>query len=366
MNLMEGQDNDEQSTESKCSESKCSDVQGDIITKVDHNFNLVNKSNLEAWEKTRPKGYIKYRERWNNAPIDKLLEKFPIHLDVEATSHCNLLCTMCPRTDMVNDGSFWKIEHTDFELYKRLIDEGVTKGLCSVKFNYLGEPLMNRELFKWIAYAKEKGVIDVMFNTNATMLNETNARKIIASGLDKLFFSFDSPDKEHYEKIRVNGKFERTFSNIVRFHEIREEMNSSTPYTRVSMVRMKENEHECEKFVQLFENIVDSVGICEYLDHTSQNHGNNKNSSFRKMSRNTFCCPQLWQRMFVHPDGLVTPCCNDSARSLIMGNIHENNVEDIWLGEKYMELRELHATGRIQEVDTCSKCALANLALMEQ
>ena len=41
MNLMEGQDNDEQSTEGKCSDGKCSDGQGDVITKIDHNFSLV-------------------------------------------------------------------------------------------------------------------------------------------------------------------------------------------------------------------------------------------------------------------------------------------------------------------------------------
>lgn len=338
----------------------------EVVTKVDHNFNLVDNTRLVAWEKTRPQAYFRYRERWYQAPVERTLERFPIHLDIEATTNCNLLCTMCPRTDMINDGTFWKVENMSFDLYKRFIDEGVEKGLCSVKFNYLGEPLMNREIFKWIQYAKEKGVIDVMFNTNATMLNETNARKLIESGLDKLFFSFDSPNKEHYERIRVKGKFEKTFNNIIRFHQIREEMGSITPYTRVSMVRMKENEHECEEFIKLFENIVDAVGILEYLDHTSQNKAESRNPTSRQVARDTFCCPQLWQRMFVHPDGMVTACCNDSARTLNMGDFNESSLEDIWLGEKYTEMRELHATGRIREIPTCRNCALARLATSEQ
>ena len=329
----------------------------EVVTKVDHNFKLHTYDKLRKWEQTRTPEYFEYRTRWENAPLEKALERFPIHLDIEATSNCNLLCTMCPRTDMIEDGTFWKVENMSFEFYKRFIDEGVQKGLCSVKFNYLGEPLMNREIFKWVAYAKEKGVVDVMFNTNATLLTARNSRRLIESGLDKLFFSFDSPNKEHYERIRVKGKFQKTFDNIVRFHEIRAEMGSITPYTRVSMVRLEENEHECDQFLELFENVVDSVGFCQYLDHSNKT----KDQEIIKKKKNTFCCPQLWQRMFIHPDGVVTVCCNDAARTLKVGDFNESNLEDIWLGDEYTRLRELHQTGRIDEIDTCRNCSLAQL-----
>ena len=40
-----------------------------------------------------------------------------------------------------------------------------------------------------IKYAKEAGVVDVMFNTNASLLTEKKSREIILSGVDKIFFS---------------------------------------------------------------------------------------------------------------------------------------------------------------------------------
>ena len=52
-----------------------------------------------------------------------------------------------------------------------------------------------------------------MFNTNASLLTE-KAVEIIKSGLDKLFFSFDSLYREQYNKIRVKGDYDKVLNNI--------------------------------------------------------------------------------------------------------------------------------------------------------
>ena len=330
-----------------------------VETKVDHNYHQLPGEKTERWETVLPPEYFEYRRRWNENPVDDVVEPFPVHLDIEATSNCNLKCSMCPRTEMVANGTFWRVKSFDFDLYCRLIDEGAEKGLASIKFNYLGEPLMNPRLVEMIRYAKDRGVVDVMFNTNATMLTERLARELVESGLDKLFFSVDSPDREHYNEIRVNADYDKVMRNIRRFMEIRREMNSLKPFTRVAMVRMKENEHEWQAFRDLFEPIVDAVGYQDYMDHSSQSKTDKGVIEVKATKETKFCCPQLWQRMFVHPDGVVSVCCVDSARVLSVGNIHNRTVEEIWTGSEYEKLRELHRTGRIDEISVCSKCPLA-------
>ncbi|KAF7774130.1 hypothetical protein PCIT_a0528 [Pseudoalteromonas citrea] len=330
----------------------------DVDTPIDHNYHVDTNEKIERWESTLPKEYWDYREEWESHPKNRIVQQFPIHLDIEATSSCNLKCTMCPRTEMEANGTFWKVENFDFELYKKLIDEGVTNGLRSVKYNYLGEPLLNPKLFKMIEYAKEKGVIDVMFNTNATYLSEKNAEKLLNSGIDKLFFSFDSPTKAQYEKIREGAEFEEVLGNIKRFIRMRDERGSIKPFTRVSMVLMKENQDEWPKFKALFEPIVDAVAYVDYLDHGDQN--NSEMTLIDLTARdNRFCCPQLWQRMFVHPDGVATVCCIDSKRELVVGNVHEQTISEIWQGDKYSKLRKLHAEGRSHEIPACARCPLA-------
>ena len=318
----------------------------DVDTSIDHNFHQVPNEKIQRWEATLPPEYWEYRHKWEENPKNRIVDSFPIHLDIEATNACNLKCVMCPRTDMEKAGVFWKIQMFDLDKYKCLIDEGVRNGLCSVKYNYLGEPTLNPHLVEMIEYAKEAGVLDVMFNTNATRLDEELSRALISSGLDKFFFSFDSPYCEKYNHIRVGADYNKILGNIRRFMEIRNEMGSIKPFTRVSMVRMKDNEDEWEDFRELFEPIVDSVAFVDYLDHAGQNNSDRMivPLGLRGMK---YCCPQLWQRMFVHPDGVVTVCCIDAMRTLQVGNIFERSVQEIWLGEEYQRLRELHANVRV-------------------
>ena len=210
-----------------------------IEVSVDHNFHLKNQKVMDEWESRRSDGYKKYRQEWYNNPKNNLLNDFPIHLDIEATSACNFLCTMCPRTEMMEKKTFWKVENFDMKSYENIITTGVPLGLKSVKFQYLGEPLVNKHLVKMIKFAKKAGVEDVMFNTNASLLDEKKSREIILSGVDKIFFSFDSPYREEFNKIRVKGDYDLVLKNIKNFMKVKKELKSDTPITRVQMVLMK-------------------------------------------------------------------------------------------------------------------------------
>jgi len=345
----------EPTQENTMSEDACAPA---IETPIDHNYHQLPSDLEKRFEASRSPDYHAYRKKWVDNPTERIVEDFPIHLDVEATSSCNLKCGMCPRTEMLEEGRFWKVRPFDLATYKRLIDEGVERGLCSVKYNFLGEPLVNKRIVEMVEYAKNAGVVDVMFNTNATLLDEETSRRLIASGLDKLFFSFDSPHREKYESIRVGANFDDVLNNIKNFMRIRDELGSVTPFTRVSMVMMKETEDEWEDFKALFEPIVDAVAYVDYIEHTGQN--NIERQIIPVGSRKSkFCCPQLWQRTFVHPDGVVSVCCIDAVRELTVGNINDNSLAEIWRGEEYTRLRDLHASGRIDEIPTCARCPLA-------
>ena len=114
----------------------------DVETRVDHNYHQLPSDKTSIWEQSLPPEYFEYRRKWEEYPKSHTVEKFPIHLDIEATSNCNLLCTMCPRTDMVQDGTFWKVR---ILIMTCLPDWWTGSGKWSVfnQFNYLGEPLMN-------------------------------------------------------------------------------------------------------------------------------------------------------------------------------------------------------------------------------
>ena len=162
-----------------------------ISIPVDKNFRPTNLVKEKQIIESFGSEYVNYRKRWNEVPLNRTSTRVPLHIDIEATSNCNLKCTMCPRTVFINANSFWKVENFDLEKFKNIIIEAGSKGTTALKLQYLGEPLMNRDIFDMIKFAKENRFIDVMFNTNATNLTKDKSIKLLESGIDKISFSFD-------------------------------------------------------------------------------------------------------------------------------------------------------------------------------
>ncbi|MFH1740543.1 MAG: radical SAM protein [bacterium] len=308
---------------------------------------------MYPWEKAYSEEYWEYRRKWAENPRNFIVERFPIHLDIETTRVCDLRCPHCPRTQALEAGTLGPFGHMPFDLFKKIIDEGGEKGLCSVKFNYLGEPLLHPKCAEMVRYAKEKGVLDVMFNTNGTTLTEKKAIELIEAGLDKIIFSFDAHDRELYEKLRAGANYDEVVENILRFQRIRNEKGKLFPVTRVSMVRMKDNHHDYENFVKFWKDKVDLVSTVDYQNPLGHDRVDRTSS---EQEDTFFACSQLWQRLFVWWDGSVHLCCGDYEGAIKLGNAKEKTIEEIWLGPTLNRIRRLHQTGEYRAISICARC----------
>lgn len=317
-----------------------------------------NMRRMYRWEKAQPKEYWEYRRKWEEYPKKQIVAKFPPHLEIECTRRCNLRCPMCPRAVKMANGEKIIEGNMDFELFKKIVDEGSKNGLYSVKFSYLGEPLLCKDLPAMIAYAKKKGIIDTMFNTNGSLLTEEMSKKLIDAGLDKIFISFDSPNPEHYNKIRIGTNFDRVFENVKRFAVLREKMRSITPLIRVSMTVMQENREEVFDYIKLWSPIVDSIGFGVYNNPSHKDKEAGSRTVTKNKEHKNFVCSQLYQRLFIHWDGKIGLCCSDFDASLGLGNARDVNIKDVWLGQKMKKIRDLHNQGEWNKVSLCQKCDL--------
>ena len=111
---------------------------------VNPTFELLKTQNHKSEE------YKEYRTKWKVNPLIFDAGEFPLHLDIEVNTSCNLRCPMCFQ-------SSFKIPQLEMkpEIVKALIDEGVEHGLCAIKLNYRGEPLLYTHLIEIIEYAKD-------------------------------------------------------------------------------------------------------------------------------------------------------------------------------------------------------------------
>ena len=62
------------------------------------------------------------------------------------------------------------------------------------------------------------------------------------------------------------NKFEDVYSNIKKFKEIKQKLNSKFPYTKIQMIITHETVNEVDSFFKMFNPIVDDVSVISYTE----------------------------------------------------------------------------------------------------
>ncbi len=290
--------------------------------------------------------YRSYRFKWIFAPKYQHVTKFPLHLDIEVTSVCNLKCIMCFQTLNPPKPGFIK-----WDLFKKIIDEGSKKGLCSIKLNWRGEPLLHPKIVEMVGYAKKKGIIDVQFNTNGQLLDKRKVDGFIKIGIDRIILSIDGASKETYEKIRKGGSYPKLLKNVEYLIKRKKELSSVKPFIRVQMVVTKENRHEVDKFVKFWTPKVDEVFTNPEIEYR-----NNKPATENVKVLGRKPCSQLWQRLAISYDGQVMMCCGDWRMKNILEDVNKQSISSIWHGKKLNHIRKLHKNLKHYLVLACKDC----------
>ena len=325
--------------------------------KVNATYSEIKKTGDEPleWELNRGPEYWEYRKKWEECANKQIVPKGPIHLDIETTNACNLKCKMCFRNALAEKKEF-KQGFIELAFFSDLIDQAIDLNVCSVKFNYLGEPLLHPDVVKQVAYAKKRGVIEVMFNTNAVLLTAEMSRQLLDAGLDSLFFSVDSPYPEKYNEIRKGADFHKVFKNIENFMKVKENGGYKHVQTRVSIVLMDQCKEELKEYENMFLDLVGTVGYGEYFDR-------DKDYGAELGFVEGFACSQPFQRMFVHWDGKTTMCCWDYAGQKVIGNAHRTPLIDIWQCDEFNKLRDHMKIGTYYKSPLCRHCYLPHAKL---
>ena len=162
--------------------------------------------------------YHDFIARWKKISNHEIIPDFPPHLDIELNSTCNYRCAFCT-PHLRNVGQ--DIEYMDISIFQKVVNSGAKNGVKSITFNWINEPLLREDIANFIAYARERGIPDVMFNSNGELLNKKIAKELILSGLTKMSVSLDAFSKESHKKHRPGGNFDVVIDNINNFLDIR-------------------------------------------------------------------------------------------------------------------------------------------------
>jgi MoaA/NifB/PqqE/SkfB family radical SAM enzyme len=327
------------------------------------------------------------------------------------TYKCNLRCKMCGQWGEKGRSKEFSPEFLSQELsyeeYKKIIDD-VFK--YSPKIMLMGgEPLLYKNWYDVAKYIKNKNLL-LEITTNGILLKE-NSEKILI--FDTVNISLDGP-KEINDRIRgINGGFLKVLEGIKEIENLKRKRNLKKPYINLCCTISDQNylhltslveeieEEEIEISLLLFqhlefvnEKIFEENKIIwqqkfskdsEYWSCLCHKRGNiypeklfseitkikklkNKKIKFimfepdfekheivsfytdKELKKLKEKCLAPWQEVFIYPEGNIWTC-----PGLVMGNVKEEKLTDIWNGKNYQRLRKI--LNEIKFFPVCKSCA---------
>jgi len=294
----------------------------------------------------------------------------PPHINIEPTASCNYQCVKCEKFSDVyrDDGMVFKGKNMPFEHYCRIIDD-IGDTLLTLRLWNYGEPLMNKDIFKMIKYAKKKDII-VVISSNLSLLTKESAGELIRSGLDYLVVSFDGASKETYSLCHGRDYFDEVVKNIKSLIEAKKKMKSLVPLVELQFIVMKENEKEIDKIRILAAELgVDKVSCLKFHKHQIEF---NKLKGIKLEERYFPTLNELslnkdeiihlsffnipWELPLIRYSGLVLPWDGDLGQEWKMGNLFQGNnylnFKSIWNNDKYCDFRR-KITKNINGINIC-------------
>lgn len=275
-----------------------------------------------------------------------IVADFPSHIDIEAASACQMRCPMCYTTylpDELKGLMKW-------DLYTRIIDEAAARRVYSVKLSWRGEPLLNKRLVDMVKYAKDRGIKEVAFLTNAELLTHEISEKLVDAGLDWMSISADGVG-EVYNEIRSPAIFEETVERVRYMRKYRDCKGLAKPLLRVQSI-MSAVAKDSDAFTRAWDGVVDRINVISDQIRDFENRTDLEYDPY-------YVCAKPWTRLNIAFDGRVHQCGADYAAKTTVGDCNTQSLYDIWHGEGNRRVREAFRRHTyLQDLPACRNCSM--------
>ena len=295
---------------------------------------------------------------------------YPFEWEVDTTNICQLKCPLC-HTGL---GTVHREKGTmHFETFTSTVDQ--MKNYCIWLSLYSwGEPFLNRDIDRFIAYAHEKRIATIVSSNLNKPLTPEMAERLIQSGLDVLIVSLDGTTQDVYETYRVTGHLDRVLENLRLIVETRKRLGSKTPFLEWQYIVMRQNEHQMEDARRMAEEMgVDTITFKpvdfphgekdielarQWLPRAEL--GARLANPFRKpYAEEGLRCWRLWRSAVVNWDGGYAPCCYLTDAVDDFGDVRTHSIKEIWNNDLYRTARGLfRESGTPKQYVGCLDCSV--------
>ena len=228
----------------------------------------------------------------------------------------------------------------DLPLFRKIVDDISNYPHSSLRIHSVGEPLLWKDLADALDYLNSKGVTSWLFTSLVThdkkLLSKLTACSIIEVSVNSINESDYKLTKgiEGFELVRRNIEF---LSRSIRDKSLT---------TRLIVSRVESFSDMDKEFVRYWKDtgLVADAFVRSFHNYNGAISGSSKH-------RKPVPCLVHWARFNVNYDGKVIVCFNELFKepevdkSLVLGDLNNYSIQEIWQGDKLTEIRKAQLTG---------------------
>lgn len=312
--------------------------------------------------------FVKYYQQLNNGTNEekyKLVKEgivnLPRILDVEFTNLCNFNCCFCPTgtRSMKRMKGFMPKAVSD-----KLVESVKKYHIPGVRVIGWGEPTLHPEWLDILENIHTGGGI-IHLGTNGSRLSEDNIKALIDMQIESIKFSFQGADAESYNEMRDGGDYDTLIETVKTMYKLRGDL--MYPYIQISTTLTVESEEQVKNFRTAIEPYCDYCNIgytmLNHLSVDAMNVSEEKKEKIRKMQEHESInhtyrkvCSDAFDKLDLHWNGDMTLCCSDYENFLLVGNIMDMDVKEIFNSNIANLYRDVIVKGEYGKIECCSNC----------
>jgi len=292
------------------------------------------------------------------------LKGFPVAVSIEPTTSCNLHCVECLTGKNILTRPKGEI---NIEVFKKIIDQ-THQHLIYLSLYFQGEPFMHKNIFDLIKIAKEKKIF-IETSTNANLIDDEVAKKIVESDLDSIIISIDGTSQETYASYRSDGQLQKVKDAIKFIDHWKKTLKSKTPFMVLQYLVTKQNEHQLVEMKQLAKQlhvnalrfktiqIIDMERGSDLLPVNTRysRYQKDKNGKLIPKKKTHNRCFRMWRGCVFTWDGYMLPCCFDKNAEHSLGNISNTSLPELWKSPAYNDFCK-HIFRERKTIRICGNC----------
>ena len=283
---------------------------------------------------------------------------FPRTVQFETHTACNGACVFCPYPITIENQPKGLMKP---ELFEKIVREMALRRVRRISPYLNNEPFLDPDMVAKVRTIHERiPKAKIVLTTNGSRLDDKTINALLgADALHALYISFQGVEKEGYEATMRGGLvFGETLANVENLIGKWKAAGGRKRF-KIVVTMVATNLIDTEKAKAHWEN----RGVESKWTPLENRGGNITDASALAPESGPLVrfanCTRLFKQAYILFDGDMVLCCTDYTRKVVLGNVAESSIEEVWNGPKAQAMRRLYAEGRMGEIPLCRGCTIS-------